>query len=97
MIPLQAHHEPRTAPRTSQDHHPGVNPEGTFPHGCSTGSLVEGDTTLCMLGPDGALFQTQYHAHVRSKPILRVLWLNVDATGYMNVNRGDRILEVDHL
>lgn len=57
-------------------------------------ALREGDTRLCMMGPAGALFETDYCAGEGDQTRFTVLWFNADASGFMNEARGDRILSV---
>jgi hypothetical protein len=55
--------------------------------------LVEGETRLAAIGPEGALFETQYHSP-HKRDVLTVLWSNADASGYLNEANGDHIISV---
>lgn len=59
-------------------------------------ALREGDTRMCMMGPAGALFETDYHREPGGDHVFTVLWLNADASGYMDEAQGDRILAIRH-
>lgn len=57
---------------------------------------VEGETRLCMLGPGGAIFETDYHWQEGRARSFTVLWFNADASGFMDLAKGDRIMSVRH-
>ncbi len=54
----------------------------------------EGDTRLCMMGPAGAIFETDFGDAKSGDVCFRILWLNADASGFMDETNGDRILSV---
>ncbi|MEE9297373.1 MAG: hypothetical protein V3W34_20740 [Phycisphaerae bacterium] len=57
-------------------------------------SLAEGETRLCMMGPGGAPFETDFHRPEGHERVFTVLWHNVDATGFMDAAKGDRIISI---
>lgn len=81
-----------------RNHAPNGNGKGDDLAVCASAppldALREGETRLCMMGPSGALFETDYHTPDIQEPVLSVLWINADASGYMDVANGDRILSV---
>ncbi len=57
-------------------------------------SLREGETRMCMMGPGGALFETDYLHESNGERMFSVLWLNADASGFMDEAGDDCILAV---
>ncbi len=54
--------------------------------------LHESETRLCMMGPAGALFETDYLDRIDGERQLTVTWYNADASGFMDAANGDFIL-----
>ncbi len=59
-------------------------------------SLREGETRISMMGPTGALMETEYLTSSGRKRLFTVIWLCTDPNGAMNAENGDRILEIQY-
>ena len=73
---------------------PTESPRSNRPAPTDAALPREGDTRLCMMGPAGALFETDFSDARSGEVCFRILWLNADASGFMDEANGDRILSV---